>query len=228
MKKKLAKFLASDKRPEGTMTLPEVYGFLFAVCASPEPVDMEEWLNVVFNNEDPNYKSIEKREKIEVKLLDVFNEVKEQVHQDAPQLPEWLGVLSPAEENYGDEAELAFWCDGFFDGYDWLEEVWDSSVDDELAEAMEDIFATLMCFSHREDAQAYCDKARQTKHLPKKQRAQRVLDGFPKAMANYARIGRTLLEAYENSEPFVRDTKVGRNDPCPCGSGQKYKRCCMA
>jgi len=22
--------------------------------------------------------------------------------------------------------------------------------------------------------------------------------------------------------------KTGRNDPCPCGSGQKYKRCCMA
>jgi len=21
--------------------------------------------------------------------------------------------------------------------------------------------------------------------------------------------------------------KIGRNDPCPCGSGQKYKRCCM-
>ena len=22
--------------------------------------------------------------------------------------------------------------------------------------------------------------------------------------------------------------KVGRNDPCPCGSGKKYKQCCMA
>ena len=21
--------------------------------------------------------------------------------------------------------------------------------------------------------------------------------------------------------------KIGRNDPCPCGSGRKYKRCCM-
>jgi uncharacterized protein DUF1186/SEC-C motif-containing protein len=27
---------------------------------------------------------------------------------------------------------------------------------------------------------------------------------------------------------YVRETpKVGRNDPCPCGSGKKYKRCCM-
>lgn len=25
----------------------------------------------------------------------------------------------------------------------------------------------------------------------------------------------------------VRKTKVGRNDPCPCGSGKKYKYCCL-
>ena len=28
-------------------------------------------------------------------------------------------------------------------------------------------------------------------------------------------------------DPFVREEpKVGRNEPCPCGSGKKYKRCC--
>jgi SEC-C motif-containing protein len=28
-------------------------------------------------------------------------------------------------------------------------------------------------------------------------------------------------------EPFVRaEPKVGRNDPCPCGSGKKFKKCC--
>jgi SWIM/SEC-C metal-binding protein len=24
-----------------------------------------------------------------------------------------------------------------------------------------------------------------------------------------------------------RDVRVGRNDPCPCGSGQKFKKCCL-
>ena len=29
-------------------------------------------------------------------------------------------------------------------------------------------------------------------------------------------------------QPFVREEpKVGRNDPCPCGSGKKYKKCCL-
>jgi preprotein translocase subunit SecA len=27
-------------------------------------------------------------------------------------------------------------------------------------------------------------------------------------------------------EPVKKDKKVGRNDPCPCGSGKKYKKCC--
>ncbi|WP_316250575.1 DUF1186 domain-containing protein [Catenovulum sp. 2E275] len=31
----------------------------------------------------------------------------------------------------------------------------------------------------------------------------------------------------ENSVPVSSLTKVGRNDPCPCGSGKKYKKCCL-
>ena len=26
--------------------------------------------------------------------------------------------------------------------------------------------------------------------------------------------------------PLKKAVKVGRNDPCPCGSGRKYKKCC--
>ncbi len=28
-------------------------------------------------------------------------------------------------------------------------------------------------------------------------------------------------------KPIVKGDKIGRNDPCPCGSGKKYKNCCM-
>jgi len=27
--------------------------------------------------------------------------------------------------------------------------------------------------------------------------------------------------------PDGKAAKVGRNDPCPCGSGKKYKKCCL-
>ena len=26
---------------------------------------------------------------------------------------------------------------------------------------------------------------------------------------------------------YIADKKIGRNEPCPCGSGRKYKKCCM-
>lgn len=30
----------------------------------------------------------------------------------------------------------------------------------------------------------------------------------------------------EVAEPYRAPPKVGRNAPCPCGSGKKYKKCC--
>jgi len=30
-----------------------------------------------------------------------------------------------------------------------------------------------------------------------------------------------------SSSPAESRFKVGRNDPCPCGSGKKFKKCCM-
>ncbi|HTH17243.1 MAG TPA: YchJ family protein [Magnetospirillum sp.] len=38
------------------------------------------------------------------------------------------------------------------------------------------------------------------------------------------------VDGIMNPRPAQRvvDNKVGRNDPCPCGSGKKYKKCCGA
>jgi uncharacterized protein YchJ len=40
-----------------------------------------------------------------------------------------------------------------------------------------------------------------------------------------------MLEAYEMEDkiqPFIStNPQTGRNDPCPCGSGKKYKKCCL-
>jgi len=35
-----------------------------------------------------------------------------------------------------------------------------------------------------------------------------------------------LYKEQKKSGTVVKDKKVGRNDPCPCGSGKKYKFCC--
>ncbi len=36
------------------------------------------------------------------------------------------------------------------------------------------------------------------------------------------------LEKLLNPPQVVKSEKTGRNDPCPCGSGKKYKKCCGA
>lgn len=35
-----------------------------------------------------------------------------------------------------------------------------------------------------------------------------------------------IEKAYKRSKTVVKEPKIGRNDPCPCGSGKKYKKCC--
>lgn len=35
-----------------------------------------------------------------------------------------------------------------------------------------------------------------------------------------------IKTAYNKTKTVVNDNKIGRNDPCPCGSGKKYKKCC--
>ena len=37
-----------------------------------------------------------------------------------------------------------------------------------------------------------------------------------------------LYREQKQSGTVVKDKKTGRNDPCPCGSGKKYKKCCGA
>lgn len=46
-------------------------------------------------------------------------------------------------------------------------------------------------------------------------------------LRDYFRAGEWRQAFEEVQKPFVREgPKVGRNDPCPCGSGRKYKKCC--
>ena len=56
-----------------------------------------------------------------------------------------------------------------------------------------------------------------------------------KKLGDLAKKGRTredldaekeLLEKTEKVEPIHVDAQPGRNEPCPCGSGKKFKKCC--
>ena len=36
----------------------------------------------------------------------------------------------------------------------------------------------------------------------------------------------TIKREYNKTKTVVKAKKIGRNEPCPCGSGKKYKQCC--
>jgi len=55
--------------------------------------------------------------------------------------------------------------------------------------------------------------ARRPEVLPeRKKRSMNLSHGDDSAIATFKR----------------KEKKIGRNDPCPCGSGKKYKKCCGA
>ena len=39
--------------------------------------------------------------------------------------------------------------------------------------------------------------------------------------------GITIHDRENKPEPIINKKSVGRNEPCPCGSGKKYKKCCI-
>lgn len=48
------------------------------------------------------------------------------------------------------------------------------------------------------------------------------------ARADRERCGQNIDDEVDATEPFHNPFRgVGRNDPCPCGSGKKFKRCCL-
>ena len=60
--------------------------------------------------------------------------------------------------------------------------------------------------------------------LPRREMAQGVPLGGGKYREMPAR--EAMTSASSITTPFPKRRKIGRNDPCPCGSGKKYKKCC--
>jgi len=54
------------------------------------------------------------------------------------------------------------------------------------------------------------------------------LTEMQKKMQGISDMMNRIMDEEEVSLPFIQDEpKLGRNDPCPCGSGKKYKKCCL-
>ncbi len=227
----LQAFLADPARPAGTLRYHELQGFLFAVASAPEVVPLSDWLPIIFGDQEVDYASRDEAQEILGQIMVLYNSVKAAV-LDAPTLlpadcPLWDDVLA----NFEDAAPIAQWSRGFLLGHQWLEELWAAYVPEALDEEFGATMMTLSFFSSRQLAEAFLAEAtapaRSLEALAETMR--RV---FPDAVIQYAHLGRrsiatVMMDDADTLEP-ARTAKVGRNAPCPCGSGKKYKRCCGA
>ncbi|MCP3032731.1 SEC-C domain-containing protein [Halobacillus sp. A1] len=53
-----------------------------------------------------------------------------------------------------------------------------------------------------------------------------MLKGYKPTELSRGNKSESTVEKKSNVLPFQKPNKTGRNDPCPCGSGKKYKKCC--
>lgn len=228
---RLKDFLDEQERPEGTFNLQQLYGYLFAIAAAPEMVPPSQWLPVIFNDEDAVYRDMQQANDILQTVMGIYNQLNRQVLDRDPRLPGVCQPLQSVVKNLEPDAPLSLWAQGFLEGHNFVAEMWDENTPEGLDEELGSCLMILSFFADAELAKAYHAESAQP-GINLETMAGSMLKLFSEAMSAYAHLGRTIYEVnLEQKEhvpqPFFRDPKVSRNDPCPCGSGKKYKRCCL-
>lgn len=161
---------------------------------------LERWRKLAYNeNEDKN--------KLRVFWETYFLQEKGIYEQllDAPDT-EVTGTVKELAEKYGMDL---LWMAGFLDGIN------DSLVNPNPIEEMEEDTVVSLAF----------DKEKLYKNMVDAQAE--WLYELPqwKEIFSEDRLRELYLEQ-KQSGTIVKGPKIGRNDPCPCGSGKKYKKCC--
>ena len=102
----------------------------------------------------------------------------------------------------------------------------DGTYDDSYADLKRDVVvtATLMDveFPEREQWKAEVEQKRLEREA---ERLKQTLE--EEARREKRPLVPQRIERYEDEDEEPPKTKVGRNDPCPCGSGKKFKKCCL-
>ena len=242
----IADHLGSAQVPEGTLTLHQLRGFLYAVACSPTALTPGDWLPVIWGSEDDLKDPAEtaaasedanppsglsrippEAESVLPHIVYLFGLTDRAVKDEAFKLPAECVWSEDDEEGRA----LREWCQGLMVGHGWLEDVWNEALDDmkkredlTLGQEVAAALAMPILFADVEGALARAPNPEELRgRLP--MIASTIL---PNSLAIYARIGRELLRLERLRAQNPEQPKIGRNDPCPCGSGKKFKKCCGA
>ena len=222
----LRTFLESPARPAGTLSYHALQGFLFTVVSAPEMIPPSEWLPIIFGDAEAGYTNGNEAQAILGQIMALYNTINAAVRDTPALLPADCPLRDDVLANFDDDAPIAQWARGFVRGQHWLEQLWED-LPEELDEELAAVLMTLSFFSSRRLAEGFLAEAT-TDQRPLEDLAASLHRVLPEAVEQYAHIGQSVHQALKEHpvEGPIRTVKIGRNEPCPCGSGKKYKKCC--
>lgn len=231
---RLDRYLAEHCAPAGGLPCVEALdGFLCAVVAAPELIRPSEWTESVWGEahafEDPQAAT----ELIGL-LMRLYNQIVARIGNPAASgeptgdlmprlaLPE-MDPDDPESMPDPDATDIlvgALWAFGFQTGRELRPDDWERLVDDfeGLDDVLLDIDALMLGLDGDDNEPGNDDE------LPTLGDRLAILFGVPRLLHTLYKDAQA--QSLPPALPSRRATpKVGRNDPCPCGSGRKYKLC---
>ncbi len=222
-------FLNSTDRPDETLTYNELLGFLYAIACSPEMIPPSDWVPMIFANEEANYHDANEASVITEAIMTLYEQCNQQVLDGNPAVPPGCTPILPVIDNFCDESPLAQWANGFLIGHSYLQDVWDSLIQDEWEDELGSCLMVLSFFADIKLAEAYGEEAL-SEERSLEQLAESVLKVFDDAMMSYAHMGRALyiamLELEQEEKEQIVAEYVAQGKCCPCGSGELFDNCC--
>ena len=216
----LEKFLLYELNTEEGMTLEILDGFLHAIAVGPVFVHPYQWLPKVWGTEDgetPPMPSVEVFNRVLQLVMRHYNGI---VSGFALQPPEFLPLwdVNTFDGQEFDDAEG--WAYGFSEGVKLSQPLWQALLDDPEGERWYRPIGLLGAAAYSADQDDLTTTPAQRHAL-----AAEIDNNLPYIHAFWLQ----TREAITDRQQAQRMTKkVGRNEPCPCGSGKKFKKCCGA
>ena len=205
---RLMELLDDKSEAHNTMRCDEVQGFMMALLSGPDALNPTNWLPEILGEES----LFDAKERTEIERLVMAMAADMRMKLNEKILPDlWL---------YEDEAgnpDFYTWCNAYLYALDIVPTDWFEAVEQE---EFEDLFYPIMALGGIYDDEK---NGEVILHLNEKELTQLESD-LPHVLLDIYWYWQAII----NKPQTVRreGEKVGRNDPCPCGSGKKYKACC--
>jgi len=200
------------------MNLEELDGFFAALIAGPETVMPSEYNREVFGGEVADvceFSSLEEANEILGLMTRHWNTIAGTLFNGEVYVP--LLLEDEHAVAHGND-----WARGFMRGMRMRHDGWAELVEDEEQGGW---LIPMMMLYHEHDEDP---KMRPAPITPEKR--EDIIVHMAAGLVGAYRYFRAHREAHAGSafapESRCTTSKVGRNDPCPCGSGKKYKKCC--